>query len=84
MNPLIRFIATLIFSIFYRPFILMAQESESFIENMAVLDSSYMEQPFMADAVSNSSGSGNLWIFIVAGLAVISAAAYFILKNLKR
>ena len=84
MKTLIRFIATLVFSIFYRPFILMAQESDSFIENMAVLDSSYMEQPFMSDAVVNGSGSGNTWIFIVAGLAVISVAAYFIFKNLKR
>lgn len=81
MEPVKKFFATLIFSILYRPHLLMAQEEEIFIDNLEVQDSSFLEMPFMSDSVINDTGSASYVIIILAALVVIAAAAYFILKK---
>jgi len=73
--------ATLIFSILYRPHLLMAQEGGINVDNLEVQDSSFLEMPFMSNSVMNNSGSGNSVIIIMVALVVIAAAAYFILKK---
>ena len=81
MKTVKRFFATLIFSILYRPHLLMAQDGGITDENLEVLDSSYLEMPFMHNSVMNNTGTGKTIIIIVIALVVIASVAYFTLKK---
>lgn len=66
------------------PFMLMAQdEGGTYIDNLGVQDSSYMEQDLLAGAEQTSS-SGNTAIYIVIAVIIIAVAAFVIIKMKKK
>jgi LPXTG-motif cell wall-anchored protein len=65
----------------------MAQDEGSYIENLGVQDSSYMEEgnPIpLGSATEQASGSGNTAIIIVVAVIVIAAVVFFILRKKKK
>jgi len=65
------------------PFMLVAQDSATYIDNLNVQDSSYMEQDLLAGAETASSGSSTTIIIIVV-VVVIAIAAFVIMKKKKK
>ncbi|MDD2381234.1 MAG: LPXTG cell wall anchor domain-containing protein [Mariniphaga sp.] len=82
MKSLIKFITTIIAGICAFPYLLVAQDAGTYIDNLGVQDSSYMEQDLLADTAS--SGSGTTTIIVVIVLVVIAAVAFFMLKKKKK
>lgn len=78
-----RFFATMVAGILSFPYLLMAQDEGTYIDNLGVQDSSYMEQDLLADS-AQSSGSGSTVIIIVLAVIVIAAIAFFALKKKKK
>ncbi len=82
MKTVIRFCATFVFYIFYRPDFLMAQDGGgSDIDNLEVLDSSFMEIVFIPNAVTQNTVSGNTKIIILLSLVAVVALACLIFKK---
>lgn len=66
------------------PYVLMAQEEGgTYIDNLNVQDSSYMEQDLLADAETASS-SGNTAIIIIVAVVVIAVIAFVVIKKKKK
>lgn len=65
------------------PYVLMAQEEGTYIDNMNVQDSSYMEQDLLAGA-EEASSSGNTAIIIAVAVVVIAAVVFVVLKKKKK
>jgi hypothetical protein len=64
------------------PFMASAQEdSVTYIDNLNVQDSSYMEQDLLAG--TESASSGNTTIIIIVVVVIIAVAAFVILKKKK-
>lgn len=82
MKTVKRFFALLMLSIMSLPFTLMAQDEGTYIDNLGVQDSSYMEQDLLAGA--ESSGSNTAVIIIVVAVVVIAASVFFFLKKKKK
>lgn len=83
MKTFKRFIATIVAGILSFPYLLMAQDEGTYIENLGVQDSSYMEQDLLAEG-AQSSGSGTTVIIIVVVVIVIAAVAYLTMKKKKK
>jgi len=65
------------------PYVLKAQDEGTYIDNLDVQDSSYMEQDLLAGA-EEASGSNTTVIIIVVAVVVIAAVAFFILRKKKK
>lgn len=66
------------------PFWGLAQdEGGTYIDNLGVQDSSYMEQDLLAGA-EQSSSSGNATIYIILAIIVIAVVAFVLLKKKKK
>ncbi|WP_372949939.1 hypothetical protein [Mariniphaga sp.] len=83
MKTLKRFIATIVTGILSVPYLLMAQDEGTYIDNLGVQDSSYMEQDLLAEG-AKSSGSGTTVIIIVVIVIVIAAVGYLAMKKKKK
>ena len=80
MKNLMATIASFILSL---PFMAKAQEdSGTYIDNLNVQDSSYMEQDLLAG--TESASSGNTTIIIIVVVVIIAVAAFVILKKMKK
>lgn len=80
MKNLMATIASLILSL---PFMAKAQEDGgTYIDNLNVQDSSYMEQDLLAG--TESASSGNTTIIIIVVVVIIAVAAFVILKKMKK
>jgi cytochrome bd-type quinol oxidase subunit 2 len=82
MKTLQRFIATFVAGILSLPYMLVAQDEGTYIDNLGVQDSSYMEEDLLAEG-AQSSGSGTTVIIIVV-VVVVVVVAYFIMKKKKK
>jgi LPXTG-motif cell wall-anchored protein len=80
MKNLMATIASIILSF---PFIAKAQQdSGTYIDNLNVQDSSYMEQDLLAG--TETASSGNTTIIIIVVVVIIAVAAFVILKKKKK
>lgn len=84
MKKMKRFMAILASFILSLPFMVAAQDTATYIDNLNVQDSSYMEQDLLAGTEAASSGSGNATIIIIAAVVIIAVVAYFIMKKKKK
>lgn len=84
MKKMKRFMAILASFILSLPFMVAAQDTATYIDNLNVQDSSYMEQDLLAGTEAASSGSGNTTIIIIAAVVIIAVVAYFIMKKKKK
>ncbi|MCF6359089.1 MAG: LPXTG cell wall anchor domain-containing protein [Draconibacterium sp.] len=81
MKTVKRFFALLMLNILSLPYILMAQDGGTYIDNMDVQDSSYMEQDLLAGA--EQSGSNSTVIIVVVVIVVVVVAVFLFLKKKK-
>ncbi len=82
MKKLTAVIATFILSL---PFMATAQEdSATYIDNLNVQDSSYMEQDLLAGAENASSGGSSTTIIIIIAVVIIAVIAFVILRKKKK
>lgn len=84
MKKMKRFMAILASFILSLPFMVAAQDTATYIDNLNVQDSSYMEQDLLAGTEAASAGSGNTTIIIIAAVVIIAVVAYFIMKKKKK
>ena len=75
-------LALLMLNIMSLPYVLMAQDGGTYIDNLEVQDSSYMEQDLLAD-VEQSSGS-NTTVIIIVAVVVVAVLAFFLLRKKKK
>jgi LPXTG-motif cell wall-anchored protein len=83
MKAFKRIFATIVAGILSFPYLLMAQDEGTYIDNLGVQDSSYMEQDLLAES-AQSSGSGTTVIIIVVVVILLAAVAFFIMKKKKK
>ncbi len=81
MKKLIGILASFILSL---PFMVSAQDTATYIDNLNVQDSSYMEQDLMAGAETASSGSSSTTIIIIVAVVVIAIVAFLLMKKKKK
>lgn len=74
-------IFTVVTGILGFPFLMAAQEQGTYIDNLGVQDSSYMEIDLLNEG--QGSGSGTI-IIIVAAVIVILAVVFFLMKKKKK
>jgi LPXTG-motif cell wall-anchored protein len=80
MKKLIGILASFILSL---PFFVIAQEdSGTYIDNLNVQDSSYMEQDLLAG--TETASSGNTTIYIIVAVVVVAIVAFVLLKKKKK
>lgn len=80
MKKLFGMLASFILSL---PFFVIAQEdSGTYIDNLNVQDSSYMEQDLLAG--TETASSGNTTIIIIAVVVVVAIVAFVLLKKKKK
>lgn len=77
MKKLIGMLATFILSL--RFFAVAQEDSGTYIDNLNVQDSSYMEQDLLAGAETASSGTTTIIIIVV--VIIIAVAAFVVLKK---
>jgi hypothetical protein len=83
MKTLQKFITTFIGGFLSLPYLLMAQDEGTYIDNLGAQDSSYMEQDLLAEG-AKSSGSGSTVIIIVVIVIIIAVVAYLAMKKKKK
>jgi hypothetical protein len=83
MKMLKKLFATFMAVIPGSPFLLMAQDEGTYIDNLGVQDSSYMEQDLLADTAGRS-GTGTTIIIIIVLVVVIAAVVYSVMKKKKK
>lgn len=81
MKKLTAIFASFILSL---PFMAAAQDSATYIDNLNVQDSSYMEQDLLAGAETASSGSNSTTIIIIVAVIVVAVVAFVIMKKKKK
>jgi LPXTG-motif cell wall-anchored protein len=84
MKKMKRFMAILASFILSLPFMVAAQDTATYIDNLNVQDSTYMEQDLLAGTEAASSGSGSTTIIIIAAVVIIAVVAYFMMKKKKK
>ena len=82
MKTVKRFFALTMLAIISLPAFLMAQDKGTYIDNLGVQDSSYMEQDLPA-AAGQSSNSTTIIIVIVV-VVVVAVAAFLFMKKKKK
>jgi hypothetical protein len=80
MKTLKRLIASFVAGILSLPYLLFAQDEGTYIDNLGVQDSSYMEQDLLAEG-AKGTGTGTIVIIIIVVIIIIAAIAYFIKKR---
>ena len=83
MKTLKRFIGSIFFGLMNLPLLLKAQDEGTYLDNLGVQDSSYMEQDLLAET-GQGSGSGSVIIIIVIAVIVVAGLAYFFMKKKKK
>ncbi len=81
MKKLMAILASFILSL---PFMAAAQDTATYIDNLNVQDSSYMEQDLLAGAETASSGSSNTTIIIIVVVVIIAVVAFIIMRKKKK
>ena len=81
MKKLMALIASIVLSF---PFMLAAQDSATYIDNLNVQDSSYMEQDLLAGAETASSSGNATTIIIIVAVVIIAVAVFLFLKKKKK
>lgn len=81
MKTVKRFFALVVLGILSLPYILLAQDEGTYIDNLGVQDSSYMEQDLLAGA--EQSGS-NTTIIIIVAVVVVAVVAFFVIRKKKK
>lgn len=84
MRTLKNFIATLVGGILSLPFIAAAQDQGTYIDNLGVQDSSYMEMDLLAEGTQSSSSGNSTLIIIIVAVVVVAAVVFFLLKKKKK
>lgn len=88
MEKIKRIIASLVLGILSLPYTLMAQDEGSYIENLGVQDSSYMEEgnplPSGGGTTEAAAGSGTTVAIIIAAVVIIAVVVFFILRKKKK
>ena len=82
MKAVKKVIALFVLNLMSLPYLIMAQDEGTYIDDMNVQDSSYMEQDLLAD-VEQSSGS-NTTVIIIVAVVVIAAVVFFVLRKKKK
>ncbi len=82
MKTVKRFFALLMLAIIGSSAVLMAQDKGTYIDNLGVQDSSYMEQDLLAGA-EQSSNSTTIIIVIVV-VVIVAVGAFLIMKKKKK
>jgi LPXTG-motif cell wall-anchored protein len=82
MKLLKRFFALMLLNLMSLPYLLMAQDEGTYIDDMNVQDSSYMEADPLA-GVEEASGS-NTTVIIIVAVVVIAVVAFFLLRKKKK
>lgn len=82
MGKMKKLFALLALNILSLPYVLMAQDEGTYIDNLNVQDSSYMDQDLLADA-EQSSGSNTVLIIVIA-VIVVAVVAFLILRKRKK
>lgn len=80
MKNLMALIASMILSL---PFVVSAQDTATYIDNLNVQDSSYMQQDLSAGTEAASSGNTTTIIIIVV-VVVIAVVAFLMMKKKKK
>lgn len=65
------------------PFILKAQDDGTYIEDLNIQDSSYMD-PDMGMAADSASSGNSTVIIIVAVVIIVAAVVFFLMKKKKK
>jgi len=81
MKTVKRIFALLMLNILSLPYILLAQDDGTYIDNLGVQDSSYMEQDLLAGA--EQSGS-NTTIIIIVAVVVVAVVAFLVIRKKKK
>jgi hypothetical protein len=82
MKTLQRLIATFVAGILSLPYLVVAQDQGTYIDNLGVQDSSYMEQDMLAEG-AQSSGAGTIVWIIIAVIIIIAVVAFFVKRRKK-
>jgi subtilase family serine protease len=82
MKTLQRLIATIVAGILSFPYLVVAQDQGTYIDNLGVQDSSYMEQDMLAEGVQGSGSGTVVWI-IIAVIIIIAVVAFFVKRRKK-
>ncbi len=82
MKTVKRFFALTVLGILSLPYMLIAQDEGTYIDNLDVQDSSYMEQDLLAGA-EQSSGSNTIVIVVVV-VVVVAVVAFLVLRKKKK
>lgn len=83
MEKVKRLFALFVLNILSLPYILKAQDEGTYIDDLGVQDSSYMEQDLLAGA-EEASGTGTTVIIIIVVAVIVAAVAFFILRKKKK
>lgn len=83
MKTLKRLIATIVTGILSLPYLVVAQDQGTYIDNLGVQDSSYMEQDLLAEGAQGSGGGGTVIWIVIAVIVIIAAVAFFIRQRKK-
>ena len=83
MKTLKKFIATFVAGILSLPYLLVAQDQGTYIDNLGVQDSSYMEQDLLAES-TQSPGSGTTMIIVIVLIVVVAVVAFLTMKKKKK
>jgi LPXTG-motif cell wall-anchored protein len=81
MKVINRFL-TLITAILGFPFFMTAQDEGTYIDNLGVQDSSYMETDLLNEG--QGSGSGTVIIIVVVAVVILAAVFFFMKKKNKK
>ena len=82
MKSLKKVFALLMLNLMSLPYLLMAQDGGTYIDDMNVQDSSYMEADPLA-GVEEASGSNNTVLIIIA-VVVVVIVAFLLLRKKKK
>ena len=63
------------------PYRIAAQDAGTYIDNLNVQDSSYMEQDLLAES---GNGGSNTTIIIIVAVVVVAVVAFFLLRKKKK
>jgi hypothetical protein len=80
MKTLKHIIATIVAGILNMPLLLVAQDQGTYIDNLGVQDSSYMEQNLLAEGAQASATGTVIWI-IIAVILIVAAIAFFVRRK---
>lgn len=83
MKTVKRFFALTVLGILKLPYILLAQDEGTYIDNLEVQDSSYMEQDLFAVAEQPDSNS-TIYIVVAIVVVIIAVGAFWFIRKKKK